>query len=144
MITKHDETFWTNKYFGRFTSGESALEDEKLRDFCQYKVTTISPEIDFNTIRGSGIEGIDDMGKPWTSQKDGKSRVYLFKDMIAKMQELVDEYGESVGYANQHRGMGHFGDYVVLLEKNDQKFEDFSIKTIFGPKIQPPIIINTA
>lgn len=121
MITKHVDTYYTNSYLNRFADKKSAIEDEKTRNSCKYKVKTIR-DIDFYTIKGQGIEAIDDYAKPCsgTGTTGNKIKVYLFKNMIENMQKYVETYGENVGTYAQHRGMGHFTDAIVVLEENKE------------------------
>lgn len=118
MVTKHIDVFYTNKYLNRFSDEESAEKDEELRDFAPFKVKNLNNLTFSAEIQGDGIEAIDDHGKPWTGQRNDKNRVYLFKDMIIKMQKFIDQYGNNVGYCNQHIGMGNFLQNIVLLEEN--------------------------
>ncbi len=124
MITKHTDTYFTNKYGNRFTSEELAEQDEKNRDHSPFKVKTILPNIYFENFHGEGIDAINDYGKPWTGQMNDKTKVYLFQNIVAELQKLMEKYGDNIGYTHQHFGMGNFMNAIVLLEKNNHEFPE--------------------
>ena len=93
MVTKHTDIYYCNKYGNRFTTEEGAINDEVLRDTCPFKVKQLEPQVYFNQIQGSGVEALNDYGKPFTGQMGDRSTVYFFKDMIPKMQEMIERYG---------------------------------------------------
>src|SRR4029079_11853800 len=102
MVQKHVDVYYTNKYLNRFPDEESAWKDELSRDSAPFKVRNLNNLSFTKDIRGDGIEGIDDHGKPLTGQRNDKNFVYLFKDMISRMQKFIEQYGENVGYCSQH------------------------------------------
>jgi len=120
MITKHEEIYYTNSVnlYGRFASEEEAAQDEKLKTECKYKVKTILPNVYLDSF-GNGIEGINNYGEPYTGQcQNGKTKVYLFKDLILDFEKAIKQYGDNIGYTYQHFGMGQFRNAIVLLEEN--------------------------
>lgn len=112
-----EKPYWTNKFGGRFASEELAAENEKLREETPWKVRNL--EVYLRALFGRVSTAIDDTGKPFTGQRDDKSEVYLFKNMIEGLQAYVNQYGDNVGFCHQHRGMGSHSDMVVVLEPNN-------------------------
>jgi hypothetical protein len=80
MITKETEIWYHNKYGNKFRSEEEARVDEEHRDTSPWKV--VQTNIDFGTIKGQGIEALNDFGQPWTGQMGNRSIAYLFNIMI--------------------------------------------------------------
>ncbi len=126
MITQHNDTYWTNRFGGRFSSAEQAQEDEDRREHVPFKIRVIGEPIDNKTHPSYGdvfydwIIAIDDSKAPYTGQPDGTCRVSLFKSMIEKMQKVIDKHGDQVGYTIHHCGMGRDVGELVLLLPNEQ------------------------
>lgn len=116
MVTKHELTYYTNKYHNQFNTESAALADEELRDYCPFKIKTLNNGETFSW--GESIEGIDDYGKPYTGQPNDKNKVFLLKDIIIKCEDLILTHGENVGICRQHHGCGTMAEVLVILEEN--------------------------
>jgi hypothetical protein len=118
MITKEVTVRYRNKYNYTFETEEQALADEQKRD--TFRLKTCKYIGGFDSVQGEGVMVIDedDRNNLFNNLVLGTGvRVFLFKDMIPKMQEMVDLHGDSVGYYNRHMGMGHELKTIVLVEE---------------------------
>lgn len=122
-VKKVESSYWTNQFLGRFATEQQALDDERLRKSCEFRIETTLDT--FSKVKGAGVEGIDNMGKPFTGQFGDKNTLYLFTDMIKNMQSYIDTYEDKVGVVRQHRGMAIYGEYIAVLKSNDGTFPDY-------------------
>ena len=120
-IAQRTDTYWTNRFGGRFFCEQDAQEDEARRLSRPWKLRVIGTpagEIPERAIPFSTIEAIDDSKAPYTGQPDGTARVWLFKDLVEHYQRLLAKYGPLGGYTHHHCGMGHYTEEIVVLEPN--------------------------
>ena len=118
--TFHTDTYWSNRFGGRFVCEEHALEDEARRLRRPWKLRVIGTAVGESpdSLRPRSIEAIDDSKAPYTGQRDGTAPVWLFADLVSHYQALLDKYGPNGGYTYHHCGMGLYSDELVQLEPN--------------------------
>lgn len=116
-ITKNKNVTYTNGYGYSFCSEEEALADEKRRYSHEWRVAKILG-IYYEHQRAKGVTAIDDTKAPFTGQPHGTCTVYLFKDLVENMQNLLAKHGELSGFTTHHCGMGKDVSEMVLIERN--------------------------
>lgn len=117
------ETYWTNRFGGRFSNSYAAEEDEKARLSARWQLKVIGTRIGETaypaSCRSKPYRAIDDSKAPFTGQPDGTSTVYLLTDKIAALQALVDKHGPMVGETTHHCGMGNHSTELCILSPFD-------------------------
>lgn len=118
MVTQHTDTYWTNSFGSRHHSQEAAEKDEALRSSRPFKLTC-SPA-GLHAFGSRSIEVAGPSNGVW-----GKSvpywqhhHVYPLRDLVKTCQDLIDTYGENVGWMVTHQGNGHTGNVVVTWGPN--------------------------
>ncbi len=117
------ETYWTNAFGGRFKTEYEAERDYGVRSEAQWQVEIIPQTKDGRSGRSAVYDALagscDAVAMEYSGGPAGRCRVTLCRDVVAKMQALIAQHGDNVGYAFCPWASNSQGSDLVLLSPFD-------------------------